>query len=97
MRQYQNWRRLSAPRSPMPAALPAKKVTELPLPFASTYGGRRELCGEMPLAGQIIRLPDLFTKSAQPSMDVGYSAYRQINRLGAARRARKCNTGRMAC
>jgi hypothetical protein len=55
------------------------------------------LTAGMLLAGQIIRLPDLFTKSAQPSMDVGYFAYRQINRLGAARRARKCNTGRMAC
>src|SRR5262249_53677628 len=27
--------------------------------------------GPLPLAGQIIHLPDLFTKSAQPSMDVG--------------------------
>jgi hypothetical protein len=27
----------------MPTALPAKKVTELPLPFASTGGGRLKL------------------------------------------------------
>jgi hypothetical protein len=47
----------------------------------------------MLLAGQKIRLPDLFTKSAQPSIDVGYSAYRQNNRLGPARPRENATSG----